>query len=225
MSANFKITAIFLFLFFAHSQLLAQQKDSLKVYLKCRNDISVSYLFKTSISPENGIGVRGARLIENKDNDRIAIIPDSAVVIIELKKNGQVMAKSVLYSKKPPRPIFEVKISGKSYYSFDSKVTVPLPSGISINPISDEAFKQMVPKDAVYKILKWEVSLIHNGRSIKRLEFSQADIFAGDLVEIRSVASANDIIQVKILEMKRQNAVGEMIDQELSSNSISFTVN
>jgi hypothetical protein len=66
-----------------------QEKDSLKVYLRCRNDLAMSSFFSRYVPSENMIKVKGARLIENIGNDRIAIIPDSAVVVIEAtnKKN------------------------------------------------------------------------------------------------------------------------------------------
>jgi len=224
LSRHFNAAVIILIFVFAQVQLMGQQKDSLQVFFKCRNDISMSQLFNTMISTKNGIGLKGARLIENKNNDQIAIIPDSAVVIVELKKSGQVINRSVLDSRKPPRPIFEVMINGKSYNSLYPTVEGPLPSSISITPVSDESFRMMVPKDAVYKILKWEVSLIRNGQTIGRNESRQAPMTNSDLAQIRSVARPNDILQIKVLNIMRQNAVGEMINQELTDYTISYKI-
>lgn len=203
--------------------LFAQQKDSIKLYLKCRNELLVSYFDKKYEPAGKVLHVKGGRLVENKDNDRVAIVPDSAVVVLEARQNGKLVNSYTMYSKAPPEPIFEAKVSGKTYWPF-RPASGPLPTSIEVAPVADVSFKEMVPNDANYIISEWEVSLNRNGKSIRNFRVRGNKTPGKDFSNIRAVAQTGDVIQVSIITMRRKNAIGEMVPQPLQYPTLSYTI-
>jgi len=204
---------------------LAQQNDSVRVYTKCRNDISLMYFAKDYNPTKDAFSVKGARVIENKNNEQIAIVPDSAVVVVAIKKKGQQPIYLQMYSKEPPAPVFAARMNGKKYYSFNKTASGPLPASIEITPVSDDIFKDFLPFDASYRIMEWEVSLNRGNRPIKTISLkTEAGVPAVDFNTIRSAAKSGDVIQIEVRKIMRKNAVGEMIPQKLFFPKLEYTL-
>lgn len=201
----------------------AQQKDSVKLYLKCRNDLLLSYFYPNYNAAGSVLSVKGGRLIENKDNNFIAIMPDSTVVVLEARRKGKLENSFTMYSVAPPPPVFEATINGKSYSPFRA-ASGPAPASIGIDPVSDVSFKEMVPKDANYTVVKWEVSLNRNGKSIRRISVTENKMPARDLSKIKTVTQSGDVIEIKVITMRRKNALGEMVPQPITFPALLYTI-
>ncbi|HEX8040560.1 MAG TPA: GldM family protein [Chryseosolibacter sp.] len=203
--------------------LRAQQKDSVKLYLKCRNDLLLTYFNPNYNAAGSVLSVKGGRLIENRDNNRIAIMPDSAVVVLDVRRKGKLESSFTMYSVAPPPPEFEATINGKRYWPF-SAASGPLPASIGIDPVSDVSFKEIVPKDANYTIVKWEVSLNRNGKSLRRISVTENKMPASALSKIKAVAQSGDVIEVKVITMQRKNALGETVPQPITFPALLYTI-
>jgi hypothetical protein len=114
-----------------------------------------------------------------------------------------------------------VLINGKSYYSYNKKVTGPMPKSITVNPISDQAFKEAMPKDAVYRIVECKVSL-NRGTQVMALQKIYSNSVGMEM--ITGIARPGDVISFVVKGMKRQNAVGDWLSQELLYSTILYTI-
>jgi hypothetical protein len=156
--------------------------------------------------------------------DRVVIIPDSAVVNIAFTKNGKVVRQINLYSVLPPQPIIEWTIDGKPYDSFSKSITGSFPISASVSSVvADEMFRRNNPKDAVYKIMKNELALKRGNQTLKSIAIGEK-ILPQHLADLRSLARAGDVLQLTVVMIKRQNALGEWIDQNLSRPSLQLVI-
>lgn len=201
----------------------AQQKDSVKLYLKCRNDLLISYFYPNYNATGSVLSVKGGRLIENRDNNFIAIMPDSAVVVLEARRKGKLENSITMYSVAPPPPIFEATINGKRYSPFRA-ASGPVPASVGIEPVADISFKEIVPKDANYTVVKWEASLNRNGKTIRRIPVTENKMQPGDLSKIKAMTQPGDIIEIKVITMQRKNALGEMVPQPITFPALVYTI-
>lgn len=186
--------------------------------------MAVSQLFATFKPDEHNVKIKGARLaaIDKSNKNNIAIIPDSAVVSVYLQKKNKTISEINLYSVRPPAPIIELNINGKTYFSF-STLSGPAPTSLEVNLVADEVFRLTTPNDANYRISKWEVALRRSSQTLKLISLTDK-ITPHDLASIQSLAKPGDLIQIKLLSVQRQNAIGEWIDQALTRSSLLYSI-
>lgn len=199
----------------------SQRTDSTFLYLKCGNELSLTQLAPGYHPAKNSITVKGARLLNNTDNDRVVVIPDSSVVVISLKG---VASPAVFYSKNPPKPIFEVVINQMRFSSFLHEANGQLPISIGVEPLADESFRMMVPKDTRYRISQWEISQRRGNEAVNRIIVNGNTLPASDLNKIRSTARPGDVLEITVIAMKRQNLADEMINQDLTEKTFAYTI-
>lgn len=201
-----------------------RHQDSIHVYYKCVNKMAVSQLFATFKPDEHNVKIKGARLaaIDKSNKNNIAIIPDSAVVTVYLQKKNKMINEINLYSLRPPAPIIELNVNGKTYFSFGA-LSGPPPTSLEVSLVADEVFRLTTPNDAHYRIAKWEVALRRSSQTLKLITLSDK-IAPQDLANIQALAKPGDLIQIKLLSVQRQNAVGEWIDQALTRSSLLYSI-
>lgn len=187
--------------------------------------MSLDYIFSNYAPAESSISLKGGRLIENLDNNRIAIMPDSSVVVIEIRRKDHPITRSLLYAVQPPRPVFEVIVDGKSFYSYQETASGSMPTtGMVLKPVSDASFEEIVPKDAQYSIERWELVVKRSDKVIFKSSVAGSTLSSSEFKRLTSLARINDVLEINLLSMKRRNAVGELIDQEVSYARLHYTI-
>lgn len=162
--------------------------------------------------------------MESQGNGQISIIPDSAVIVLKLVKNGGVSNQVMFYSAQPPPPFLEVKINGKAYSSFDKSASGPQPSTIKVTAVADEGFKSLVPLDANYQIAKWSLAVIRRSQIVGSFSFDNVVVTEAELSEFQSIVKSGDIIQIKLEDVKRINANRELINQVMPTNIMFYAI-
>jgi uncharacterized Zn ribbon protein len=75
--------------------------------------------------------------------------------------------------------------------------------------VPDQSFKSFLPKDARYKVTKWEAILVRGKRPVTQQTFTSED---GNLSSFAASAKPGDRILIEVLSVKRLNFKGEIED-------------
>jgi hypothetical protein len=197
--------------------------DSVKLYLKCRNDLSLRYFMERYNPNISTLKITGGRIIENQDNDRIAVMPDSNVVILEIWQKGKVFNTIRMYAKRPPMPRVAAKINGKMHWAFYKKLG-PAPLSVEIFPEAEPNFSSNLVRDSVYQVTEWTATLVRANKEIYKGTFQEKRMPQAEANRLRSLARSGDLMKITILSIKRRNALGEMIPDTLEDNVIEYTI-
>jgi len=168
------------------------------LYYNCGNNIEVSV-------PELGnyfdplITAQGAYVENGADKKNVIIIPTEKKVEITVKSKGIYIGTEEFRVKPIPRPSIQVfSESGL----LDLKKGGRFPRQIRIKAIPDEDFAEFLPRDARYKVTRFEISLIRNGipREVRTVSDDQFD-----LSSMARIAQKGDRIVIDVKEVKRKN--------------------
>jgi hypothetical protein len=219
-----KSLIVFFSLLLANFIAIAQQKtDSIELYLKCRNDIMLSNFIPKYDPSTASLKIIGGRIIEQKDNNKIAVMPDSNVVIVQIYKKGKLSNTLTMYGRPTPWPFVGVRINGKEYSSSYS-ANGEIPRSIETVAEPDGNFRAFLPTDAQYRVTEWIVVLSRNDKELYRQSIRESRMPQTELSKLRSLARNRDKLAINIISVKRRNASGQMIPSDFEKKTITYTI-
>ena len=100
-----------------------------------------------------------------------------------------------------PKPEIQVTSGGKLLNERQG-IPAPGPRKIEIRAVSDEGFKNFLPKDARYRVAEWEVTLARGSRPIKTKRVSKQEVSLSDFA---ALAKSGDRIVIEVKRVERLN--------------------
>jgi hypothetical protein len=214
------LVSVTLFLFVPAA---SQPKDSIRLFRKCSNMLFVTYFYPQYKPATSVLAVKGGRILSNIDNDKIEIMPDSNIVILEVRQNKKLIHSVKMYGIKTPEALVFAKINGKSVFThYKSKGAVPTSIELIAEP--DASFADELPRDSKYRVTEWALVVMRGNRELMRSIFKESRISQVELNKLRQIIRSGDVVQLEILSVKRKNAAGEMIPEEPAERTIAYTV-
>ena len=175
------------------------------LYLNCGNDINIQVpALGKEYNPN--FKVAGGSMVVGKGKGLLTVIPKSSQVKIHVYNNASMLGTQTFNVRSIPKP--EIKLtSNKKFVNAKEGFPVPGPRSLELSAIPDESFKNFLPKDARYRVTKWEVILARGSRAIEK------KIINGPVANLRAfaaVAKPGDRIVVEVQKVERMNFKNEI---------------
>ena len=177
--------------------------DSL--YLDCLNEMEV--LFPSlGDDYDPAFRVKGANIIRYPKVGKIAVIPKSGQLQLEVYHKGKFIGAKTFQAKPIPSPTIVPMVGVKRV---DPKAGIPLHTEkLRIVVLPEEAFKISHPKDARFRVSKAVVYLMRAGKSIRKMQVSNPNV---NLKPLTQDAQKGDMLKVEVLEVLRANYKAQIL--------------
>jgi hypothetical protein len=101
-------------------------------------------------------------------------------------------------------------------------MAAPGPRSITIKAIPDESFKTFLPKDARYRVFKWEAFLVRGRKAVASETFNGE---TANLTSFAAMAKEGDRISIEVKEVKRLNFRNSTEDVNIGTKIINIPLN
>ena len=144
--------------------------------------------------------VMGGTFRLGMNKGEVTVIPDNSKVMVKVYNRSTYIGQHIFIVEKAPSPKLEV---------FDEKKPVTQGSSISVSDLGhldlkvkpEPTFAAEFPKDSKYKVTKFDVSLIRDGKEVEHMHF---DKFHGNISHWKSKAHKGDQLHIEIKEVMRK---------------------
>lgn len=189
--------------FVAKPVIQVQSASVQALYLQCGNELNVQV---PALGSEYKPSFRAdGATVRDGGNGKVTVIPTSAKVTLHVSSSGNYIGNEVFSVRRIPKPSIELLTRGKEVNE-KLGMSVPGPRSLDIRAVPDESFKQFLPKDANYRVTKWEVTLARGSRPVDSKKVTDQEV---NLTSFASKARAGDRIVVEVKEVMRRNFEGK----------------
>ena len=152
---------------------------------------------------------------------KVTVVPTAPSVDLSVYSAGTYIGKQTFRVKQIPQPSLELRSGGKEIDLKRGVSKSTFPREITLNAVPDADFAQFLPKDARYRVTKWEVTLARGPRGIdtKRVTTTKASL--SDWV---SKFRPGDSIVIEAKEVQRMNFKNEKENVKIGVNQSIKTV-
>jgi len=177
-------------------------------------------LYKPSFRVTKG----SAQITGTNGKGKVVIIPTRpGKVTIAVSSGGKLIGTQTFGVRSVPTPKFILRkgnIKGKKV-NLKNGEKLPGPSSLYVESfVDDETFKQNLPKDKTYKVVKWKAEILKGSRPLGSKTFTSP---SGNIRSLLGKASDGARIYCEIQKVKRKNYQGKLIDVKIPVES--FTIN
>lgn len=189
------------------------------LYLNCGNELNVLVpALGTSYRPK--FTTTGATNVQGAKIGSVTIIPTAAKVVLTVRSDGNLIGTENFTVKKVPKPNIQISSRGRKI-NLKTGVKAPGPTSLDLKAVAEANFASMLPKDARYRIVEFEIILARGSRSIKR------EVVKGkqsiNLNQYRTQAKAGDRFVIEIKKVMRANYLNKTENVTGLPNTI-FTI-
>ena len=188
------------------------------LYLNCGNmlDVQVPALgaaYNPSFRVKGGASQGGK-------GGKVTVVPSSPKVELSVYSNNTYIGVQSFRVKQIPKPELVLKAGGKE---IDLKRGVSkVPREITLDAVPDADFAQFLPKDARYRVTKWEITLARGQRAIETKQVSGPKANLSSFVS--KARPGTDRIVIEAKEVQRMNFKNERENVKIGVNQSIKTV-
>ena len=173
------------------------------LYFNCGNELNIQVpALGTEYNPS--FTATGADVIPGSGKGLVTVIPESPEVKLNVYSNNNLLGTQTFKVRKIPKPDISITSKGKTVNEKQG-MPVPGPRRLEVRAIADESFKTFLPKDARYRVARWEVSLARGSRALKTQRVNSQDVSLNDFVPL---AKPGDRLVIEIQAVERLNFKG-----------------
>ncbi len=172
------------------------------LYLNCGNELDVQ-VPQLGANYNPAFTASGAAVIRGRQKGLVTLVPNKAKVRLNVSSGGSAIGSRNFPVRRVPKPDLQVLTSKRKPVNERQGNDRNELRSLEAKAIADESFKQFLPKDARYRVTKWEVTLARGARPIgapMRMTREKAN-----LSQLLSKAQSGDRLVVEIKEVKRMN--------------------
>lgn len=138
----------------------------------------------------------------------VTIVPNRTArnVTIKVSSNGNPIGSETFQARGVPRPTIEARIGTRPANEKQGE-PAPGPRSLTMAAVAEENFKAFLPKDANYRVAKWECILVRGKRPVNTMKVSGP---IANLSTFASLAQPGDRILIDIKEVQRKNYLGNI---------------
>lgn len=175
------------------------------LYMNCGNTVNIEVpSLGTNYNP--AFSANGATIIKGDKPGRVTIIPKQRKINVSVSNAGAGLG-SVAFDVRPiPLPRYIIRDNSGKEVDKKLGLRANVLTGLRVVPEPDETFKEMVPKDAVYRIRSMEVIHARGTSPINRMTATNEVL---DLAQWRSQFKPGDKIVIDIKTVTRRTYQGQ----------------
>ena len=187
------------------------------LYLNCGNQLNVQVPeLGANYSPD--FRIEGADLIESREKGKITLVPNAKDVNMVVNNNGYFIGEQAFKVRRIPKPTIKLMSGSRE---LDLRNGGNAPRSLNLRVIPDADFAEFSPRDARYRVTKWEFTLARGNRPVAQETFTDPDANIGNLMRN---AQAGDRIIVDVKEVKRRNFRDDLESVNMGYQIFSYTV-
>lgn len=175
------------------------------LYMNCGNPVNIEVpALGTNYNPS--FSAQGASIIKGDKPGRVTIIPTQRKINVAVSNAGAPLG-GVAFDVKPiPLPRYIIRDNSGKEVDKKQGVRGSSLTGLRVVPEPDETFKEMVPKDAIYRIRSMEVIHARGTSPVNRMNATNEVL---DLGPWRSQFRPGDRIVIEIKTVTRRTYQGQ----------------
>jgi gliding motility-associated protein GldM len=174
------------------------------LYLNCGNELQVNVpALGTQYDPK--FSGSGASFIPGASKGQVTVVPNKANVTLSVSSGGNKLDDIPFKVRRIPLPSIELRNGNKKINEKQGEKASTVRS-LKIKAVPDQSFAEFLPKDARYRITKWEVTLARGSRPVGTRKVTSESLNVSDLA---SQARPGDRFVVVVKEVQRMNFRGQ----------------
>jgi len=190
--------------FVANPVLQVQSASVQALYLNCGNDLQINCpALGTEYDPK--FSTAGGTASPGAKKGQVTVVPTTPKVTLTVSSGGTKIDALEFKVRKIPKPEV-VALNGSKPVDEKRGMKAPGPRSIKMKAIPDESFKAFLPKDARYKVTKWEATLVRGKRPVGKKTFTSE---TGNFSTFASKAKPGDRIMIEVKQVMRLNFKGK----------------
>jgi gliding motility-associated protein GldM len=188
------------------------------LYFQCGNELKVNVpALGAAYNPS--FQAEGGEVIKGPSKNEIIVVPTASKVVLKVFSDGNLIEPKEFKVKLLPEPKVEVLNGGKP---LDTKFGGACPSSLKARALGDPSIRDVIPKDANYRVTEWTVMLVRGRRQIiPEKTFTSDEI---SLTDFRAQAKEGDRLIIEIKKIKRRNYKGDILDVKANIEPFIYTI-
>ena len=188
------------------------------LYFKCGNELNIQVpALGTAYNPS--ITASQASVIKGSKKGLVTIVPQNSKSTITVKSDGNLIGSRDFKVRLVPKPTIEIR---KGKKPINLKTGGACPRSLSAVAVSDKSFKDMLPKDARYRVTGWEVSLARGRRLVgASKKVSGASV---NLNDFASKAKPGDRLVIEVKSVQRMNFQKQTENIKMGSQIFTYPI-
>jgi gliding motility-associated protein GldM len=188
------------------------------LYFQCGNELKVNVpALGAAYNPS--FQAEGAEVIKGASKSEIIVVPTANKVVLKVFSDGNLIEPKEFKVKLLPEPKVEILNGGKP---LDVKNGGPCPSSLKARALGDPSIRDVIPKDASYRVTEWTVMLVRGRRPIiPERKFTSEE---ANLSDFRAQSKEGDRLIIEVKQIKRRNYKGDILDVKANVDAVSFQI-
>lgn len=188
------------------------------LYFQCGNELKVNVpALGAAYNPS--FQAEGAEVIKGASKSEVIVVPTANKVVLKVFSDGNLIEPKEFKVKLLPEPKVEILNGGKP---LDVKNGGGCPSSLKARAIGDPSIRDVIPKDASYRVTEWTVMLVRGRRPIiPERKFTGEE---ANLSDFRAQAKEGDRLIIEVKQVKRRNYKGDILDVKANVDAVSFQI-
>lgn len=187
------------------------------LYKNCGNELNIQVpalgaLYDPSFSAS------GAQVRKGPKKGLVTIIPSGKKVTISVNSGGTLIGTESFKVRDVPKPSVVAFAKGKPVNQKDG-MRAPGPRSIKMKAIAEKGFQEFLPKDARYRVAKWEIMLVRGKRPVARQNVTSE---TANLSSFAAQAKPGDRILIDVKKVQRATYTGSVEDVDLPTTIINI---
>jgi gliding motility-associated protein GldM len=187
------------------------------LYLNCGNELNIQ-VPALGAAYDPSFSATGASVLSGKGKGLVTVVPNAPEVKLAIYNNKALLDTQLFKVRTIPKPEICITSNGK-ILNAKQGMPVPGPRRLEVRAIADEGFKNFLPKDARYRVARWEVTLARGSRAVKTKIADSQEVSLNDFV---ALAKPGDRLVVEIKRVERLNFKGEI--ETVNVGSMIYTI-
>ncbi len=164
----------------------------------------------------------GASIQRTQKKGKVILIPNSPTVTLKVSNNGTFIGNQVFKVKLIPKPNITMTKDNRPYVVNPIRgVPASALRRLSVKALAEETFKKSNPRDANYKITKWNAILVrgHSSKGVKNYTSENTK-----LKHFVNKARTGDRLVIEVTEVKRRTFKGTIEKVRIPSTIFSIPI-
>jgi gliding motility-associated protein GldM len=206
--------------FVAKPVIQVQSASVQALYLNCGNELNVQ-VPALGATYDPSFSATGAAVVKGAEKGVVTLVPSAKEVTLNVSSGGNKIGSEKFQVRLIPKPEITALTNGRPVNEKQG-MAAPGPRSITMKAIPDESFKTFLPKDARYRVFKWEVFLVRGRKAIASETINGE---TANLTSFAAMAKEGDRISIEVKEVKRLNFRNATEDVNIGTKIINIPLN
>ncbi|MCG8340655.1 MAG: gliding motility protein GldM [Cytophagales bacterium] len=182
------------------------------LYLNCGNELNIQVpILGEQYNPS--FTANGATIVPGQGKGLVTVIPKAPEVKLNVYSNNNLLGTQTFKVRTLPKPEIRVTSRGKEVNE-KKGIPAPGPTTLELRAIADKSLREFLPKDARYRVAKWEVTLARGSRPLKAKRVDAAEVNLNDFIPL---AREGDRLVIEVEKVERLNFRNEIETVEMGT--------